>query len=118
MYSSPADDQGNFYPPLHPKPEDVVLTHHRGFDSFIGTDLDEQLKRHGIEKVVLAGFTSETCVEGTGRHALEAGYHVTFLHDAVGEFTEQAHRAALEVAYPTFGHESLTIDEFLTSVNA
>jgi len=107
-----------FYPPLQPKAGDIVLSQHRGFDSFFGTDLDDQLKRHGIEKLVLAGFTSETCVEGTGRHALEAGYHVTFLHDAVGEFTEQAHRAALDVAYPTFGHESLGVDEFLASVAA
>ncbi|MET7898780.1 cysteine hydrolase family protein [Streptomyces mirabilis] len=108
----------DFYPPVRPQTGDVVLSHHRGFDSFFGTDLEDQLTRYGIGKVVLAGFTSQTCVEGTGRHALEAGYHVTFLHDAVGEFTEKAHVAALEVSYPTFGHESLTVDEFLASVEA
>ncbi|MCX4593975.1 cysteine hydrolase [Streptomyces sp. NBC_01549] len=97
---------------------DIVLAHHRGFDSFFGTDLGDQLTRRGIEKVVLAGFTSETCVEGTGRHALEAGYYGTFINDAVGDFTEQAHRAAVDVAFPTFGHESLTVDEFLSSVDA
>jgi nicotinamidase-related amidase len=86
------------------------------FDSFAGTDLHEQLRGHGIEKVVLAGLTSQTCIEGTGRHALEAGYHVTFLADAVAEFTEDAHRAALEISYPTFGHEVATIDEFLSAV--
>ncbi|GAA5023050.1 cysteine hydrolase family protein [Streptomyces siamensis] len=107
-----------FFPPLRPKADDIVLAHHRGFDSFFGTDLGEQLTRHGIEKLVLAGFTSATCVEGTGRHALEAGYHVTFVNDAVGDFTEQAHRAALDVAYPTFGHESLTVAEFLSSIDA
>lgn len=53
---------------------------------------------------------------GTDRRALEAGYHVTFLKDAVGEFTEEAHRAAIDISYPTFGHETLTIDEFLQGV--
>lgn len=50
------------------------------------------------------------------RAALEAGYHVTFLKDAVADFTEEAHRAALEISYPTFGHETLTIEEFLNAV--
>jgi nicotinamidase-related amidase len=107
-----------FYPPLSPRDGETVLTHHRMFNSFIGTDLDTQLRSNGIEYVVLAGLTSQTCVEGTGRHALEVGYHVTFLTDAVAEFTEQAHQAALEISYPTFGHESLTIEDFFTALDA
>lgn len=54
--------------------------------------------------------------QGTGRDALEAGYHVTFLTDAVADFTEEAHRAALDVSYPTFGHEAVTVDEFLAAI--
>ncbi|MEU6340862.1 isochorismatase family cysteine hydrolase [Streptomyces sp. NPDC046977] len=105
----------DFHPSLRPRDGDVVVGRHRMFDAFAGTGLDEQLKAHGTEKVVLAGLTSQTCVEGTGRHALEAGYHVTFLTDAVADFTEQAHRAALEISYPTFGHEAITVDEFLAA---
>jgi nicotinamidase-related amidase len=107
---------GDFYPPLRPRAGEIVLRHHRMFDSFIGTDLHDQLRANKVEKVVLAGLTSQTCIEGTGRHALEAGYHVTFLRDAVAEFTEKAHQAAIEISYPTFGHAVITIDEFLQSV--
>lgn len=82
----------------------------------MGTDLDAQLKKRGIEKLILAGLTSQTCVEGTGRHATEAGYHLTFIKDAVAEFTPDAHRAAVDISYPTFGHEVLTVDEFLALV--
>ena len=82
----------------------------------MGTDLNEKLKARGIEKVILAGLTSQTCVEGTGRHAIEAGYHLTFLTDAVAEFNEKAHLAALEISYPTFGFKVLTIDEFLGAI--
>jgi ureidoacrylate peracid hydrolase len=106
----------DFYAPLKPQPGEVILQRHRMFNSFHGTDLHEKLRSHGIEKVILAGLTSQTCIEGTGRHALEAGYHVTFLVDAVADFTAKAHRAALEISYPTFGHEAITIDEFLQSV--
>jgi nicotinamidase-related amidase len=102
-----------FYEPFRPQDGDMVASHHRSFDAFKGTDLDAKLKKRGIEKVILAGITSQTCVEGTGRHALEEGYHLTFLKDAVAEFTDEAHRAALDISYPTFGHEVLTVEEFL-----
>lgn len=102
-----------FYPPLQPRPGDIIVGWHRQYNGFLGTDLEEQLRAHGIEKVILAGHTTHTCVEGTGRHALEAGFHVTFLKDAVAEFSEAAHRFALEFSYPTFGHAVITIDEFL-----
>jgi len=106
----------DFYEPLKPQEGDVIISQHRMFDSFVGTDLEQQLRANGIERVVLAGLTSHTCVEGTGRHALEAGFHVTFLSDGVAEFTEAAQRAALDISYPTFGHATITIDEFLGSV--
>lgn len=105
-----------FFPALAPREGEVVISQHHMFDSFMGTDLEQQLRARGIERVVIAGLTSQTCVEGTGRHALEAGYHVTFLKDGVSEFTEAAHRAAIDISYPTFGHETLSIDEFLARV--
>jgi nicotinamidase-related amidase len=77
----------------------------------------QRLREHRIEKVVLAGLTSHTCVESAGRHAHEEGFHVTFLTDAVAEFTEEAHAAALNLSYPTFGHEVVTIDEFLGALD-
>jgi nicotinamidase-related amidase len=106
----------DFFEPLRPLPGETIISQHRMYDSFIGTNLEQQLHTNGIEKLVLAGLTSQTCVEGTGRHALETGFHVTFLKDAVADFSELAHRAALDVSYPTFGHEVLTIDQFLNAV--
>lgn len=103
----------DFYPALAPQECDVVISQHRQFNGFIGTDLEERLREHGIEKVILAGLTSHTCVEGSGRHAMETGYHVTFLKDAVAEFTDRAHEGAIHLSYPSFGHAVLTIDEFL-----
>lgn len=106
----------DFFAPLAPRPGDIVASRHRMFNSFLGTDLDEQLRGRGIENLVFAGVTSHTCVEGSGRHALEAGYHVTFLTDAVADFTDEAHRAAVDVGYPTFGHAVVTVDGFLSAL--
>ncbi|HLZ64767.1 MAG TPA: isochorismatase family cysteine hydrolase [Aliidongia sp.] len=106
----------DFYEPLRPHDGDLVASQHRTFDGFIGTDLLEKLRAESIEKVVLAGLTSHTCIESTGRHALEEGFHVTFLTDAVAEFTEEAHQAAVGISYPTFGHEVTTVDGFLSAI--
>lgn len=105
-----------FFELFRPQPGDIVSSRHRTFNGFMGTDLDEKLKARGIEKLIFAGLTSQTCVEGTARHATEAGYHVTFLTDAVAEFTPEAHKAALEISYPTFGHAVLTVDTVLAAI--
>lgn len=108
----------DFFAPFQPQEGDIVSSRHRTFNGFIGTDLEEQLKARGIERLIFAGLTSQTCVEGTARHATEAGYHVTFLTDAVADFTPEAHKAALEISYPTFGHEVLTVDQLLAAFTA
>lgn len=113
------DSKGaDFYQDLYPAEGDIIAERHHVFDSFYNTDLDRQLRGNGIENVVLAGLTSQTCVEGTGRHALEAGYHVTFLTDGVAEFTQEAHDMAVEISYPTFGHAVLKIEEFLEALKS
>lgn len=107
----------DFFGAFEPRTEDVIISRHRTFDGFHNTDLLQKLRDNDIKKVALAGLTSHTCVEGAGRHALEEGFHVTFLTDAVAEFTEEAHKAALELSYPTFGHEVTTIDRFLGAID-
>jgi nicotinamidase-related amidase len=106
----------DFYQPFYPQRGDIVASRHRTFNAFQGTDLDEQLRKRGIQKLVFAGLTSHTCVEGTGRQATELGYHLTFISDGVVEFTDEAHQAAIRISYPTFGHEVLTVEEFLGAV--
>lgn len=106
----------DFYEPLKPQDGEVIISRHRSFNAFLGTDLQAQLKAANIENVVLAGLTSNTCIQVTGTQALESGYHVTYLADAVAEFTEEVHKVALEVSYPAFGHEITTVDGFLAAV--
>ena len=106
----------DFYEPLRPQNGEVVIKQHRSFNAFEGTDLLAQLRAVRIENVVLAGLTSNTCVQVTGTQALESGFHVTYIADAVAEFEEAIHKIALEVSYPAFGHEVTTVDEFLSSI--
>ena len=52
---------------------------------FANTDLDHQLKEHGIEKIIIIGMLANTCIESTGRFGMELGYHVTLVKDATAD---------------------------------
>ena len=51
-------------------------------DSFYATTLDEELCSRGVGRVVVAGMSSEACVDSTCRSALSRGYRVTLAGDA------------------------------------
>jgi len=46
-------------------------------NSFIHTDLDQQLKAIGIEKIVLAGFMTHMCINSTAHGGFNLGYAPT-----------------------------------------
>ena len=50
--------------------------------SFIGTDLEQWLHDREIERVVIAGLTTNHCVETTTRMAGNLGFEATLAHDA------------------------------------
>jgi ureidoacrylate peracid hydrolase len=105
---------GRFHAQLAPAPGDTVATEHETSCGFTGTDLDDRLREHGIEDVVLCGALSNTCVEATGRTARDLGYRVTFLRDGVTAQSRRDHRAAL-ANYPELGR-SLTVLEFIAAI--
>jgi len=53
---------------------------------FIGTPLDEELRRSGIAGLVLAGLTTNHCVSTTARMAGNLGYAVWVVSDATAAF--------------------------------
>jgi len=59
-----------------------VALEHWCSSGFANTDLDLQLKKHGIHKLVVIGLIAHTCVEATVRFAAELGYEVTMVKDA------------------------------------
>ncbi|MFI5348346.1 MAG: cysteine hydrolase family protein [Elusimicrobiota bacterium] len=109
---------GEFHPDFGPRDGDVVALEHWGQSGFVNTDLDAQLKRRGIEKIILAGMVANTCVEGTARHGAELGYQVTLVKDAVAAFDPEGMRAANEVDGPRFAHAIMTTEDLLERVAA
>ena len=102
-----------------PQPGDVVAHEHWCSSGFANTDLDLQLKKHGIHQLIVIGLIAHTCVEATVRYAAELGYEVTVVKDATADYSDREMHAALEVNLPNYANAIVStaeITEALTSL--
>lgn len=106
-----------FHPELVAKEGDIIAQNHWTGSGFANTDLDFQLKLHGIDHIVLAGMRANTCIDSTARYGVELGYHVTLIKDGIGSFTWEEIRATVETNFPNYGHRLLSTEEFINSLN-
>lgn len=64
--------------------ERVVIKH--GSSAFIGTGLEEMLRKAGLTRLVLAGGAANYCVESTARMAGNLGFDTVVVGDALINF--------------------------------
>ncbi len=57
--------------------------------SFFKTELEEKLKKQGIDHVFVTGFNTEFCCQFTAIAAYDRGYQVTFIEDATGTVNDE-----------------------------
>ena len=86
--------------------------------AFIGTGLEEQLRAQGIDRLVIAGLTSDHCVSSTARMAGDLGFDVYVVADATATFgraelpAEQVHAVSLATLEGEFA-SVVTTEELL-----
>ena len=92
------------YPALDVRPEDLIA-HKSRFSAFIqgASDLDEQLRKRGIENLVVTGTATNMCCETTARDAMMIGYRATIVHDASAARFDEDHLAGLTSFWQSFG---------------
>jgi nicotinamidase-related amidase len=101
---------------FEPQPGDVITSEHWGSSGFANTDLNLQLKKHGIDKLIVMGLIAHTCVEATVRYAAELGYEVTVVKDATASYSDEHMHAALEVNIPNYASAVVTADEIVEAI--
>lgn len=107
-------------PQLRPLPTEPVIVK-RSFDAFYGSELDLELRRHGIDTIVLAGISTHLGVEGTARSGYNMGYDVVVVEDAMGAARLEAHEGSLKNVFPYIGRVrtvSQIVDAFSAELNA
>ncbi|RSS52852.1 hydrolase [Streptomyces sp. WAC07061] len=86
---------------------DVTVTK-RHWGAFTGTELDLQLRRRGIHRIVLAGISTSIGVESTARAAWEHSYGLVFAEDATADLDADSHAHAFGKIFPRIGRVSTT----------
>jgi ureidoacrylate peracid hydrolase len=94
-----------------PQAGDIVANEHWCSSGFANTDLDLQLKKHGIHQLIAVGLLANTCLESTVRYAAELGYQVTVVKDATASLSEEQMHAALEVNLPHYATAIVTTSQ-------
>jgi len=101
-----------------PQPGEIVAQEHWCSSGFANTDLDLQLKKHGIHRLIVMGLIAHTCVEATVRYAAELGYEVTMIRDATADYSDVEMHAALDVNIPNYANAIVTTDEVVDSISS
>jgi nicotinamidase-related amidase len=107
---------GEYRAEFVPAPGETVASEHWCSSGFANTDLDNQLKRQGIHRLIVIGLIAHTCIESTVRFAAELGYDVTVVKDAVADYSDEMMRAALEINMPNYASAIVPTTEILEAI--
>jgi nicotinamidase-related amidase len=93
-YTVPGTRGHEFADGFIPEPDELVVRKYRS-SAFWGTNLDMLLRSNGIQTVMVAGCTTEGCVESTARDAMFSDYYVVIAEDCVASDDREQHDASM-----------------------
>lgn len=85
-----------------PQPGELVVTKHR-YSAFHGTNLDVILKTSGIKSLIMAGLSTNVCVDSTARDGFMRDYYIVFLSDCTEGTSVEEHQSTLRTMTMFFG---------------
>jgi ureidoacrylate peracid hydrolase len=93
----------NLHPDLETNEEDLFMIKTR-FSAFIegSSALDQELKKRGIDTVLITGVATGVCCESTARDAMMMNYRVIMVSDVLAAMSLEAHKNSLQALYGLF----------------
>jgi Amidases related to nicotinamidase len=86
-------------PELNRQQSDLIITK-RQWGAFYGTELDLQLRRRGIDTILLCGISTNIGVETTARDAYQRGYNIIIAEDACTASSAEEHDNSKKFIFP------------------
>jgi len=82
---------------IGPQPRDgEAIFSKTHFSAFARTGLADQLHAKGVDTLVLAGLTTECCVQSSAWDAFERDFHIFIVEDACAAYQEAFHQPILK----------------------
>jgi len=101
---------------IYPEPGDPIIEKY-GYNGFYNSNLENVLRAHQIEYVIVFGALTPICVDDTIAGAFERQLKVLAISDAMGTFDEKYHENSLRRIAMKYGRV-LTTDELLDELQA
>ncbi|CAK9884814.1 MAG: Isochorismatase family protein YecD [Candidatus Erwinia impunctatus] len=96
------DNWWTFPAALRHQAQDILVMKHQ-WGAFYGTDLELQLRRRGIDTVVLGGISTNIGVESTARDAWERGFQLVFAEQLCTAGSSEEHQNSFATVFPRIG---------------
>ncbi|MCL9940379.1 hydrolase [Klebsiella aerogenes] len=98
------------YPPALGKQDSDIEVTKRQWGAFYGTDLELQLRRRGIDTIILCGISTNIGVESTARNAWELGFSLVIAEDACSAASAEQHQGSMTHIFPRIARVRSTED--------
>ncbi|MFC6647456.1 isochorismatase family protein [Granulicella cerasi] len=82
------------------KQEGDLLITKRHWGAFAGTELEQELRGRGVEKIVIAGIATNLGVESAVRQGTGLGFNFVTVSDACSTFSAEMQEFALKYIFP------------------
>jgi len=107
-HGGPLPDNWWDWPPALGKQESDIEVIKRQWGAFYGTDLELQLRRRGIDTIVLGGISTNIGVESTARNAWELGFNLIVAEDICSAGSTEEHNGSFKHIFPRLGRVRTT----------
>jgi len=92
------------------KPEDIIIEKMR-YDAFFNTPLDTILRNLGVKKIILAGISTDICVQHTAAGAFYRNYEIAICEECTESIDEETKQQALEYMKRVYGAKVIKLEE-------
>jgi nicotinamidase-related amidase len=79
------------------------------YSPWTGTDLHEQLRLRGVDTIIITGGETEMCVLSTALGAIDWGFRVILVTDAICSSADETHDAMMNIYTQRFGQQLETV---------
>jgi len=97
----------------------AIVFDKRTYSPWVDGRLNNYLKRHDVETLVITGGETDVCVLATALGAIDLGYRAIILTDAVCSGADETHDASLKLFQSRFTAQmdAMSTDAFLSSIS-
>lgn len=95
---------------IKPEEKDIVISTMR-YDTFYQTPLETILKTKEVEKIILAGISTDICVQHTAAGAFFRNYDTFICKECTGSIDKKSKNQALEYMNKMYGTKIISLEE-------